>query len=228
MKKMKAKTPCIKTKRLVLYPLSDAEIQELIDSCSDADLAAAYTQMLEGCKSNPEARIWYAPWTMEKKEGKIRIGDLGFKGPAEDDSVEIGYGINKEYEGQGYTTEAVKAAIAWAFDQDVLFVEAEAEESNGASIHILEKLGFTKYGQGEEGPRFVCTKPDTSYTSLGMCCGLCLGMSIGLSVFDNMTIGMSIGLALGVALGAAKDKQEKAKMNKIKKARYGVLNDKEE
>ena len=212
----------IKTKRLKLYPLSNEEIQTLIDDSEDEGLACAYSQMLLECKNNPCKREWHAPWTMETKDGN-NIGELGFKGPASDNSVEIGYGINKEFEGQGYTTEAANSLIEWAFDNEgVLFVEAEADENNAASIRVLEKLGFVKYGQGEEGPRFVKEKPCTSYTSIGMCIGLCIGLSIGMTAFKNMTLGLSIGLMLGLCLGASKDAQEKKKMQKIKKDQYGL------
>lgn len=221
-KKKANKKSGIKTKRLKLYPLSDAEIQKLIDDCPDEGLAAAYSQMLDDCKSNPSQRQWYAPWAMETQNGN-RIGELGFRGPASDNSVEIGYGINDGYEGQGYTTEAAKALIEWAFEnEDVLFVEAEADENNGASVRVLEKLGFVKYGQGEEGPRFVKDKSGTSYTALGMSMGLCLGLAIGMTAFDNMTAGMCIGLMLGLSLGAAKDGQEKKKVSALKKDKYGL------
>ena len=212
----------IKTKRLKLYPLSDAEIQNFIDNSADAALAEAYAQMLDGCKNNPEQRQWYAPWTMEAKDGN-RIGELGFKGPSSGNNVEIGYGIIKEYEGQGYTTEAAKALIEWAFNnEEVLFVEAEADEYNAASVRVLEKLGFVQYGQGEEGPRFVKSKACTSYTSLGMSVGLCFGLAIGIAVFDEMTIGMCTGLMLGLCLGASKDAQEKKKISALKKEKYGL------
>lgn len=212
----------IKTKRLKLYPLSDEEIQKLVDDSEEEALACAYSQMLLGCKNNPAQREWYAPWTMETKDGN-RIGELGFRGPASNHSVEIGYGINKEFEGQGYATEAAMSLIEWAFDnENVLFVEAESDENNVASIRVLEKLGFVKYGQGEEGPRFVKDKPCTSYTSIGMCIGLCLGLSIGMTVFKNMVLGMSIGLMLGLSLGASKDAQEKKKMLEKKKDFYGL------
>lgn len=212
----------VKTKRLKVYPLSDAEIQKLIDDSTDEALAAAYTQMLEGCINNPMQRQWYAPWRMETKDGN-HIGELGFRGPASGGSVEIGYGINKEYEGKGYTTEAAKALVEWAFDnEEVIFVEAEADETNVASIRILEKLEFVKYGQGEIGPRFVKSKPCTSYTSIGMSMGLCLGLAIGEFIFKNTTVGMSVGLMLGLCFGAAKDAQEKKKITEIKKEKYGL------
>lgn len=211
----------IKTKRLELYPLSDSEIQKLIDNSTDESLTCAYSQMLLDCKNNPSQREWYAPWAMETKEGN-HIGELGFRGPASDHSVEIGYGINKEYEGQGYVSEAAEALINWAFsNEDILFVEAEADENNAASIHILEKIGFKQYGYGEEGPRFVKAKPDMSYTSIGMCLGLCFGLSIGMLIFDNMTMGMCTGLAIGTCFGSAKDNQNKAKMSIIMADKYG-------
>ena len=211
----------IKTKRLELYPLSDREIQKLIDNSTDESLTCAYSQMLLDCKNNPTQREWYAPWAMETKEGN-HIGELGFRGPASDHSVEIGYGINKEYEGQGYVSEAAEALINWAFsNEDILFVEAEADENNAASIHVLEKIGFKQYGYGEEGPRFVKAKPDMSYTSIGMCLGLCFGLSIGMLIFDNMTMGMCTGLAIGTCFGSAKDNQNKAKMSIIMADKYG-------
>lgn len=211
----------LKTKRLNIYPLSDPEIEELIDQCQDAGLAEAYKQMLEGCRNHPEQRFWYAPWTLETKKEKMRIGEVGFKGPDSNYSVEIGYGIKKEYEGQGYTTEAVEALVDWAIDnEEVLFVEAEADINNAASIHILAKLGFREYGQGVEGPRFVKSKPETYYTSIGMCLGMCFGISIGMTVFHNMVIGMCIGMTIGLSLGASKDKRNKARITEIEQEKY--------
>ena len=220
---LKRKQSVIRTKRLNIYPLTDSEIRQLIDNCADEDLAGAYYQMLDGCTNDPHNRQWYAPWTMETREGNIRIGDLGFKGPAVSGSVEIGYGINKEFEGQGYTTEAAQAMVDWALEEEnVLFVEAEADENNAASIHILEKLGFTMYGYGEEGPRFVKPKSETAFTSIGMCLGICLGLSVGMTIFDNMTTGLCIGLGVGLCLGAAKDKRNRERMDEIIKTRYGI------
>lgn len=99
--------------------------------------------MLSGCKRDPENRIWYAPWKMTLKNDDTYIGTLSFKGPAQDNVVEIGYGILPDQEGKGYTTEAVQTMTQWAFgDADVVFVEAETEPENRASRRILEKCGF--------------------------------------------------------------------------------------
>ncbi|MGN0354559.1 MAG: GNAT family N-acetyltransferase [Muricoprocola sp.] len=151
---------CVKTKRMLIQPMSDEEIENLIDTSDSDELRNAYSEMLSGCKSDPENRIWYAPWKMTLKKDHTYIGDLGFKGPVRDNAVEIGYGILPEHEGKGYTTEAVQAMTQWAFgNADIVFIEAETEPENRASQRILEKCGFVPDGEGKEGPRFVLEKP---------------------------------------------------------------------
>ncbi|MBP5169377.1 MAG: GNAT family N-acetyltransferase [Oscillospiraceae bacterium] len=145
----------IETNRLSLFPASQDQMQAMIDGEGDIGLKAAYREMLDGCLEHPEQWVWYAMWMIEMKDGK-HIGDYCFKGPPVNGAVEIGYGINDAYRGQGYATEAVHAAAAWALDQvGVNCVEAEAELGNHASKRVLEKCGFRLSGIiGEEGPRY--------------------------------------------------------------------------
>lgn len=193
----------IKTKRMVLHPMTDAEIEMLME-CLDSDkLRTAYGEMLDGCKRDPANRVWYAPWRMALKNGADYIGDLGFKSPVKDHSVEIGYGIRPEYEGKGYTTEAVQAMTQWAFGQkDVVFVEAETAPDNRASQRVLEKCGFVPDGTGAEGPRFVLESPLTNWSPIYMLFGMSIGMSIG-QMHDQMLWGMALGISLGTLAGMA-------------------------
>lgn len=151
----------IKTKRLTLCPMSDAEIEALIERTPSDELRAAYGEMLSGGKSDPGNRVWYAPWSMVLKDAQEYVGDLGFKGPVKKHAVEIGYGVLPEYEGQGYTTEAVQAMTQWAFQQkDVVFVEAETDPENKASQRVLEKCGFVPDGTtGGERPALCAGEP---------------------------------------------------------------------
>ena len=128
----------------------------IIESQTDDILKRAYQEMLQGCLDHPGLWEWYAIWIIERKDG-TQVGDLCFKGLNNDGSVEIGYGIRETYQGQGYATEAVNAAVMWALQQpDVTRVEAETEPDNQASQRVLEKCGFVPAGVvGEEGPRFV-------------------------------------------------------------------------
>jgi len=149
----------IETNRLKIYVASQKQMEMIIVSQPEGDLKVAYTEMLDGCLSHPDEWNWYAMWMIELKDG-THIGDLCFKGLNEDGSTEIGYGIEDAYQGEGYATEAVAAFVNWAFCQPgINCVTAEAEESNLASIRVLEKVGFLPTGKrGEEGPLFVRKK----------------------------------------------------------------------
>ena len=104
----------IRTRRMTLHPMTDAEIENLI-ACTDSDeLHTAYGEMLDGCRRDPENRIWYAPWAMVLHENQAYIGDIDFKGPAQNHAVEIGYGVLPQYEGNGYTTEALRALAKYS------------------------------------------------------------------------------------------------------------------
>ncbi len=148
------------SKRLRLYPASREQMERIIAEEKDPALRAAYSEMLEGSLRHPGQWDWYAIWIIERRDGS-RVGDLCFKGLSPDGVTEIGYGILEAFQGQGYATEAVKAAAAWAFrNASVTAVEAEAEDGNAASIRVLEKCGFAPKGErGEEGPRFVLRRP---------------------------------------------------------------------
>jgi len=153
------KNICLETERLKLHVASRDEMENLIDTQTDDVLKTAYREMLQGCLDDPSAWEWHAVWIIELKDG-TRVGDLSFKGLDPSGVAEIGYGISKEYQNRGYATEAVAAALDWAFDRpDVAAIEAETEPENAASQRVLEKCGFVATGKnGEEGPRFAATR----------------------------------------------------------------------
>ena len=148
----------IETKRLRTYPAAREQMEAFIASETDAELKKAYTEMLDGCLRHPDQWEWYAMWMIELRVG-THIGDLCFKGLGANGVVEIGYGILEEYQGHGYATEAVGAAVNWALQQlGVTRVEAETALDNRASQRVLEKCGVLPTGNvGEEGPRFYRT-----------------------------------------------------------------------
>ena len=201
----------LKTKRMTLEPMTLEELESKAQSTADPEERKAYGEMLEGCKAHPEDYLWNAPWKMILKETNAVIGDLGFKGGPQKGTVEIGYGLEQDYAGQGLMTEAVEAMLDWAFVQDGIYaVEAETVPDNAASQRILHKMRFVPAGQGEEGPRFRKEKPRLSWMSIYMCFGLSLGLAVGVSM-DQMSLGMCLGMGIGVALGAAMDSSERKK-----------------
>ncbi len=148
----------IKTKRLNIYPVANEEMERIILNQTVPELKEAYKEMLDGCINNESKREWYALWNIELNgKNKTVVGNLSFKGLKADGILEIGYGINSEYEGLGLMTEAVSAVVRWASAQKgVKYIEAETEESNIASKRVLQKSGFVPNGKmGLEGPRYV-------------------------------------------------------------------------
>ena len=134
-------------------------MESIISSEPNAELKAAYSEMLDGCLNNPNQWEWYAIWIIELRD-ETHIGDLCFKGLDSNGVAEIGYGILEEYQGQGYATEAVEAALRWAFQNpNVTAIEAETDADNAASKRVLEKCGFVANGIiGKEGPRYSLTR----------------------------------------------------------------------
>ena len=147
------------SERLRIYPASDQKMEALIAAAPDPELQKAYGEMLALSRAHPEQRDWYAAWIIETREG-TPVGDLCFKGLSEDGAAEIGYGIDGAFQGRGYATEALRAALSWAFRHPALQrVEAETDPENAASQRVLAKCGFLPTGEtGEEGPRFFVTR----------------------------------------------------------------------
>lgn len=216
---MEKKVLQLKTKRLRIIPMSDEEMEQMIAETNDEELKQAYQKMLDGCLKDAGNRLWYTAWKICLKENMQLVGTAGFKGPAESYSVEIGYGITEEYEGNGYAVEAAKALIEWAFAQEnVFFVEAETAPDNTASMKVLEKLSFKPDRTGKEGPRFVLEKSEMLWMPIYMCFGLSIGISLGTAA-NNMTMGMCLGMAIGLCIGSALDMTLQKKRTRIRAER---------
>jgi len=77
------------------------------------------------------------------------IGSIGLyrvnRGPVQ--NAIIGYSLSQEHNGKGYTTEAVKLVVDYAFTTLNLHrLEAGVMPHNIGSIRVLEKAGFEKEG----------------------------------------------------------------------------------
>jgi [ribosomal protein S5]-alanine N-acetyltransferase len=100
-----------------------------------------------------------ALWATILKAEDIYIGRCGlvphFKpggGPISGEAA-LGYFIAAQYWHQGFATEAGKAFIQFGFNELALQrIVATVEKGNDASVHILQKLGFS-LANTEEGQR---------------------------------------------------------------------------
>ena len=108
-------------------------------------------------RASTEADPWLHGFAVVHPERRCVIGNLGFKGPPDGDGVvELAYGIAPGFQGRGYATEAARAAVAFAFDQDgVRLVRAHTLPLPNASTRVLTKCGFRQVGEvvdPDDGP----------------------------------------------------------------------------
>lgn len=113
--------------------------KELIDAFSDLAL------------ENPESKVWFQLWDIVLVQDNKRIGGALFKGgPNQNGEVEIGYGIDDEFQGRGYAKEAIGSIVKWAMKQEGVFaVIAETEKDNLASHKVLQHIGMLRYSETE-------------------------------------------------------------------------------
>jgi RimJ/RimL family protein N-acetyltransferase len=85
------------------------------------------------------------PWVIMRKEDGALLGMIemrmdGFR-------ADFGYGIARQFWGNGYATEAVRTIVSWAIEQESIYrVWAVCDVENLASARVLEKAGLQKEG----------------------------------------------------------------------------------
>lgn len=156
----------IQTERLELIPLTLNQLKLWIEDIPtlEKELDCSYkAELMEGffldivkgqyeiTLKDPDNYLWHSFFFLVRKEDRVVVGSADFKDiPNENGEVEIGYGLGKEFEHNGYMTEAAKAMCDWALKQNgVKSVIAETELENFASQNILERCGFKVDKRGE-------------------------------------------------------------------------------
>lgn len=80
----------------------------------------------------------------DKLIGSIALSEV-MRGPLQ--SCFIGYTLDKQHNGKGYMTEAVRLLVDYAFKELALHrIEAGVMPHNLGSMRVLEKAGFQKEG----------------------------------------------------------------------------------
>jgi len=153
----------ISTDRLSLIPLGIDQLRAYLDGARElAGMPVSRAIMTDRLRRAIGMKIdkmesadgvdhpWFTYWLVAVREDGFGAGMIGFKGiPNEAGEVEIGYGIDAGYQGMGYTTEAAKALIEWAFRDERCrsVIAPDTERANIASNRVLEKAGMRVYGE---------------------------------------------------------------------------------
>jgi RimJ/RimL family protein N-acetyltransferase len=97
-------------------------------------------------------RLGYGPWVVVARDERSVVGSAGFMGkpPADDEPIELGYGVHPNYRNRGYATEATRALLEWSLSQPLVErVVAKCKPDNAPSVRVLEKIGMARLGRSE-------------------------------------------------------------------------------
>lgn len=156
----------IETDRLYLIPLTARQLKLWAEDISSLELElncrycaepmdGIFLDIVKGqfYKTEKDAAnyLYHTFWFLIRKSDRLVVGSADFKDvPNEDNEVEIGYGLGKNFEHNGYMTEAVRAMCNWAIAQhNISHVIAETDIDSPRSQNILKRCGFIQYKQGE-------------------------------------------------------------------------------
>ncbi len=150
--------PVIETERLRLRPHEAADFDGCVAMWSDP----AITRYTIGDPS-PPSRTWirilayrghwtllgFGYWAVEEKGTGRYVGDIGFADykrdiqPSIEGMPELGWALIAAAHGQGYATEALRAAVAWGDHHfGAIRTACIIHPENRASFRVAEKLGY--------------------------------------------------------------------------------------
>jgi RimJ/RimL family protein N-acetyltransferase len=89
----------------------------------------------------------YSAWALTRLADHSFMGHVGFFVIDGTQTVELGYALGQAYWGQGYATEAARAALRYAYEHTSLDeIIAVAYPENTASQRVMEKIGMRRQG----------------------------------------------------------------------------------
>lgn len=157
----------IELNSIYLYPLNSEELSLLLNDLPELEkkICCKYcaesisgifkdiiqSQLILGLTDLEDNWKWHTCWFIIRKQDKKVIGLIFFKGnPDLNGEIEIGYGLGKDFEHNGYMTEAVNAICDWAFKQrGVNKIKAETKPDNYKSEKLLKRCDFIIYEETE-------------------------------------------------------------------------------
>lgn len=141
----------VQTEHLELVANTRESLLAMVDSMGESDRAEVSPEWLGNVRNAEGLNVWTFGFEVYLTGGEQRVGASLFKGPPVDGRVEIAYGIDEEFRGRGFATEAAKALVEFAKQSgEVAVVRAHTRPEASASTRVLTKSGFEKVGEVED------------------------------------------------------------------------------
>jgi RimJ/RimL family protein N-acetyltransferase/ribosomal protein S18 acetylase RimI-like enzyme len=164
--------PRLKTERLLLREFREDDLAENLEQAQDADVQ----RFLGGVKGPYDAFVnlathaghWalrgHGQFAVERREDGRYLGRVGFFSPPGWPEVEIGWKLGRAAWGQGYATEAARAAIGWAWTAlGLTQLSSMILPDNVASQRVAQRLGHVNAGPyelpGGTADRWILARP---------------------------------------------------------------------
>lgn len=149
--------PVLRTPRLRLRPLAEADAETVQRFCSDREIASTTLHIphpypaggaMEWIRTHAEAytSAQNAVWGMDAGAPGL-VGVIGLSLQPTHRRAELGYWVGRPFWGQGFAGEAAEAVVACAFERfDVYRVHAHHFARNPASGAVLRRAGLRHEG----------------------------------------------------------------------------------
>ena len=167
----------IKTARLTLRPLEPCDLETTHAYAGDAANTEYMVHLPNRAKQETAQflRKAIAEWGKDRPQsyefavvlGKKHIGAVSIYLDDSGEACELGWIIHRDFQGNGYATEAAKAVLDFAFDRlNVKKVCAHCDHRNEPSYRVMQKIGLAleredglrRYkGSDEDVPERMCS-----------------------------------------------------------------------
>ncbi len=152
---MKAQTPVLTTKRLILRPLKSTDAPDLFVTFSDEKACMYWSH---AAHSNVEQSQKLVDEKINKDDGQTWVITEGTDTPAlgwvalfpgnREGIAELGYILQRSAWGRGLVGEAAMAVVTYGFEgKGLRRIFADMDPENIGSIRVAEKCGMTYEGR---------------------------------------------------------------------------------
>lgn len=155
--------PTLRTERLVLRPLVDADIASIVrvngsfevvkntltmpHPYHEADAVSFLGRVRDGHAKGEGLCLAIVRVDDRGAEGEEFVGTMGLRVTPAHRYAEAGYALGTAYWGRGYATEALREFLRYGFEVlNLRRIEARFHVSNPASGRVMEKCGFVREG----------------------------------------------------------------------------------
>ena len=113
-------------------------------------IARAFPFELDAIRADPDTRLWGDSLVLPADGPPRVVGSVVFKGRPTDGIAEVAYGIEDLSRRQGLATEATRACVEWALEQDgITAVQATTFPWHHASLGVIRRVGMVPCGARE-------------------------------------------------------------------------------